>query len=78
MGTDYSSYYVEYSCLSQDSSSKCSKPSVTLWTRTLSLESEAYVDARKTVIGLCLNLDDLVNVDHTHGNPFVGPRRECR
>lgn len=37
MGTDYTSYYVEYSCLGQDGNSKCSNPTASLWTRTLIL-----------------------------------------
>lgn len=64
MGTDYTSYFVEYQCLEQDENSKCSNPIAILWTRTLTLRPEAYVESRKVIIGLCLDLDKLVDVEH--------------
>ena len=67
MDTDYESYFITYSCLNQDMHFKCNKPEVSLWSRSTTIPPEKIADAKLTIIGLCLNYDTFVKVEHLNG-----------
>ena len=67
MDTDYESYFITYSCLNQDVHFKCNKPEVSLWSRSTTIPPEKFADAKLVIIGLCLNYDTFVKVEHLNG-----------
>ena len=67
MDTDYESYFITYSCLNQDVHFKCNKPEVSLWSRSTTIPPEKFANAKLTIIGLCLNYDTFVKVEHLNG-----------
>lgn len=75
MATDYSAYYVAYSCLGEDGDGRCIKPSASLWSRTTELSLEKLTEAKITIMGLCLNYDDFVKVNHSN---YCGPEDTSR
>ena len=74
MDTDYESYFITYSCLNQDVHFKCNKPEVSLWSRSTTIPPEKFADAKLTIIGLCLNYDTFVKIEHLNGKShFYAP-----
>ena len=71
MAINYTSYYVSYSCLGRDANLKCNKPLATLWTRSTNLSAEDFAEARRIIVGLCLNYDTFTSVEHSNGKNKV-------
>ena len=67
MTINYTSYFVSYGCISQDEHLKCHRPHATLWTRSKAMSTVDFAEAKRIIVGLCLNYDLFVSVDQSNG-----------